>query len=239
MCLAASWCLLLAAPVHANPMDRAVAPLSAPAVEAADDAHGDLLRFLLEAVDDPTALQGARVAIVATDGADGFELEVPRRYLAERGALVHVVAPRRPLGAVPDALHIVNPSGEEGATTIDRFLDEVAVLDYDAVYLPGHRLATPALESEESLAFLQQSVHAGRPVFAIANAPLLLLQAGLLERRRATGDAQTFLRLAFSNARATDASLVIDGPIYTSRDAFDMPQLMRRLVAELRRRAPR
>jgi putative intracellular protease/amidase len=67
----------------------------------------------------------------------------------------------------------------------------------------------------------------------------VLLQAGLLERRRATGDAATFLRLALSNATATDAALVDDGSIYTSRDAFDMPLLMWRMVDELRERAPR
>lgn len=220
-------------------MDRPVAPLGEPAPARTQPAHGELLHFLLEAVDDPALLSGTRIAILATDGADGFELEVPRHYLAERGALVHVLTPRQPAASASRELHLVNPSGEEGTTAFDRYLDEVNALDYDAVYLPGHRLATPALESDASLAFLQQAVRGGRPVFAIANGPLLLLQAGLLERRRATGDAPTFLRLAFSNAQATDAALVIDGPIYTSRDAFDMPQLMRQLVIELRNRTPR
>jgi protease I len=227
---------ICAGAAYALPVDRPFGSTQEARVERADPAHMELMRFLLEAVEDPQALRGARVAIVATDGADGFDLEVPRQYLIERGATVHVIAART-LGAGSGALRVVNPSGEEGTADVDRVLDEVDPLDYHAVYLPGYRLAAPvAMTGAAPRAFLQRAVHAGRPVFAIGNAPLVLLEAGLLERKRATGDAETFLRLALSSATATDAALVNDGPIHTSRNAFDMPLLVRQLVAELEKR---
>jgi protease I len=224
----------------AVPMDRPIGPAAAPSHgEEADPVHARLLRFLLESAEDPQELRGVRVAILAADGVDGFDLEVPRRYLQERGAVVHVITPRPAVAGSERVLRAINPSGEETELGFDRFLDEADARAYDAVYLPGHRIQAQALAGATSLAFLQQAVRAGRPLFAIANAPLLLLQAGLLERRRATGDAATFLRLALSNATATDAPLVDDGSIYTSRDAFDLPLLMERMVDELRGRAPR
>jgi protease I len=235
----AAFALALASSAHAVPSQPEIGPVQR--AEEADPAHGELLRFLLEAPEDAAALRGSRVAILAADGVDGFDLEVPRRYLMDRGAAVEVVVPRRVRAAeaVERTLNTLNPSGEEDSATFDRYLDEVNARAYTAIYLPGHRAPAAALEGTEVLSFIQQAVTAGRPVFAIGNAPMLLLQAGLLERKRATGDAATFLRLAFSNAAATDAPLVADGSIYTSRDAFDMPMLMREMVSELRKRAER
>jgi putative intracellular protease/amidase len=62
---------------------------------------------------------------------------------------------------------------------------------------------------------------------------LILLEAGLLDGRRATGEPATLLRLALSSAIAVDAPLVSAGAIHTSRDAFDLPALMQSLVDAL------
>ena len=211
-------------------------------------AHSDLLRFLFLSVEDPNLLRGYRVAILATDGVDGFDLAIPRRFLTERGALVHVIVPRAKaagaagaLGAAGSGLavkpgaqiSVLNPSGEQDVADVDRYLDQVRARDYDAVYLPGNLALSRELEAPASATFLQQAMHAGTPTFATGNAALVLLAAGLLDNRRATGDAPTLQRLTASSAYATDAALVIEGPIYTSRDAFDMPGLMERLIGRL------
>jgi len=58
------------------------------AVAASDlvSPHVGLTRFLLQGVEDPEQLRGYQVAILAADGVDGFELEIPWRFLVERGA---------------------------------------------------------------------------------------------------------------------------------------------------------
>jgi protease I len=240
LALAALLSLTLVGGASALPMKPAAAP--AGEQETAQDAHpahGELMAFLMEGVDDPDALRGTRVAILASDGVDGFNLEVPRRYLSERGASVEVIVARnadRP--ARERTLTTANPSGEAMTVSFDRFLDEADPLAYHVIYVPGHRGAPADVAGAAGRAFIAQAVHAGRPVFANGNAPLLLLEAGLLEHRRATGDATIFLRLALSNAAAADAPLVNDGSIYTSRDAFDLPVMMRQLIDELRKRAP-
>jgi protease I len=226
---------------------HAIAPLSvdsdpAPAVQMTP-AHMDLISFLLQQAGDATLLRGYRVAILATDGVDGFDLDIPRNYLSERGASVQVIVARAPhvlkatgSGAVIAAkttIAVLDPSGEERVSAFDCFVDQVRAADYDAIYLPGNRASTGALLSPRTLAFLQEAARAGKPIFATGNAPLVLLEAGLLDGRRATGDSATLLRLGTSPAIATDAPLVSAGTIHTSRDAFDMPALMDGLVSAL------
>jgi protease I len=202
--------------------------------------HMDLMSFLLQEAGDPTLLRGYRVAILATDGVDGFDLDIPRRFLSERGASVQVIVARAPhvlratgSGAViatKTTIAVLDPSGAERVSDFDRFVDQVRAADYDAIYLPGNRASTAGLAAPPTLSFLQEAARTGKPIFATGNAPLVLLQAGLLTGLRATGDSATLLRLASSPAIATDAALVSAGAIYTSRNAFDMPALMDGLV---------
>jgi protease I len=218
-------------------------PHSAVGATGAPPPHAELVRFLLQGVEDPERLKGYRVAILAADGVDGFDLEVPRMFLTERGATVHVVVPRSPQvlqatgsGARVRAqthISVLEPSGEEETAGVDRFVDQVQADDYDAIYLPANRASIARIGGAQSVAFLQQAMRSGRPIFAIGNSPLVLLEAGLLDDKRATGDVPTLQRLAGSRATIADAPLVSDGLVHTSRNAFDMPALLEWLVATL------
>ena len=219
------------------------------AVEASHPvpAHVELTRFLLQGVDDPEQLRGYQVAILAADGVDGFELEIPWQFLVERGATVHIIIPR-PAGILQAAssgaviraktrIAVINPSGEAGDSAFDRFLDQVQAHDYDAVYLPGNLASEGELAEPSSLAFLREAKRAGKPIFGISNSPLFLLEAGLLDRKQATGSPATLSKLSASNVTVIDAPVVKDGNIHTSRDAFDVPAMMDALVATLRARS--
>ncbi len=58
------------------------------------DTHADLAEFLLRAVLDPGQFDGKRIAIVVSENASAFELEVTRDYFFERGARVDILFPR-------------------------------------------------------------------------------------------------------------------------------------------------
>ena len=177
-------------------------------------AHAALVRFLLQPVEDPDELRGYRIAILAADGVDGFDLQVPRLFLAERGATVNVIVPRSRQvlqatgsGAVIKAktqIAVLEPSGEEDSASFDRFVDQVRPEDYDVIYLPGHPGDGSGLTEASSIAFLQGAARAGKPIFAAGNSPVALSKAGVLDR-------------------AT----------YASRDAFGMPGLIDTLIATL------
>jgi protease I len=227
---------------HAIPPRSIVEPQAVSEAQE-DPAHMDLMSFLLQRVDDATLLRGYRIAILATDGVDGFDLEVPRNFLIERGASVQVLAPRAPLvlqatgsGAriqPKTTLSVLDPSGEERVAGFDGFVEHARAVEYDAAYLPGNRAGSTGSASPQTIAFLREAVRAGKPVFATGNAPLILLEAGLLDGQRATGEPATLLRLALSSAIAVDAPLVSAGAIHTSRNAFDIPALMRSMVDTL------
>ena len=182
--------------------------------EATMSAHGALMRFLLQPVEDPNELRGYRVAILAADGVDGFDLQVPRSFLAERGATVNVIVPRSRQvlqatgsGAVIKAktqIAVLQPSGDEDTASFDRFVDQVRPEDYDVIYLPGHLGDGSGLTEASSIAFLQAAVRAGKPIFAAGNSSDALNKAGLLDRTA-----------------------------YASRDPFGMPALVDKLIATL------
>lgn len=217
------------------------------AAEGDDESppHARLTQFLLQEVDDPRALAGYRVAILAADGADGFDLAVPQRFLMERGASVDVIVPRpaalvRATGSgalIQQRTHLslLNPTGEADAAPIDRFLDQVVAESYDAVYIPGHRLSVDSLASDESINFLRAAVRAGKPVFAADKAILVIARAGLLDglvQARAFAGAEGTLRGAAYHPATDPVRGTISG-VYMSRSAFEMPQLMERLAAAL------
>ena len=235
-------CLLSAANAKPTMWDD---PAAAGPVAAREEAppHPELMRFLLQRVLDAQQLRGYRVAVLASDGVDGFDLFIAERFLSDRGAVVHVVVPRPPGAGYSRAssarIMVLNPSGEEDVAVADRFLDQVQARDYDAVYVPSNRMQSRRLEQASGTRFLQQAVRSGSSVFATGNGARVLLGAGLLDRRQVAADSATLELLNVSGAHATDAAFVIDGPIYTSRDAFGMPGLIERLIDSLLLKAPR
>jgi len=242
--LAASLMLCMLGSANAMAPERAgIKPSDGAAATHAVSPHAQLMRFLMQPVEDPDRLRGYRIAILAADGVDGFDLEVPRSFLAERGATVHVIVPR-PASASPAAgsgaptepdtqISVLEPSGEQHTASFDRFVDQVQSCEYDLVYLPANRAfsAELALAGPPSILFLQQAAREGKPIFAAGNAGLVLLKAGLLDNSTAPGDPRTVVNLS-STAAATDVPSV-SALIYTGRDGFDMPVLMDNLIATL------
>ncbi len=241
--LAASLMLYMLGSANAMAPERAVIkPANSAAATSVVSPHAQLMRFLLQPIDDPGRLRGYRIAILAADGVDGFDLEVPRRFLAERGATVHVIISRPAenvqgggSGALRPAkteITVFEPSGEQHSASFDRFIDQVQVCEYDIVYLPSNRAFPAGLSEPVGIAFLQQAAREGKPIFATGNSAFVLLKAGLLDDGPAAGDPVMAASVT-SSATATDVPLVNDVLIYTSRDAFDIPVLMDNLVAAL------
>jgi protease I len=231
---------------HAKPQEAAAIDSSDAGASSAVSPHAALTRFLLQPVEDPDELRGYRIAILAADGVDGFDLEVPRRFLVERGATVHVVVPRprtmlRATGSGASVrakaeITVLDPSGEQDTASFDRFLDQVGASDYDLIYLPGHRDGAGGLDDQSGIAFLQQAARAGKSIFAAGNSQMVLVKAGLLDYRLATRVLATPSNLPLPIATGTDARLANSAIIYTISNAFDMPVMMGTLTATLLRR---
>ena len=102
--------------------------------------------------------------------------------------------------------------------TCDLTLGEADLADYDMLVLPGGIPGTPNLKAVEPLmAAVTERVRVGRPVAASCAAPAILAELGLLKGRRATANPGFVDVLAEHGARVSQAAVVTDGPVITSR----------------------
>ena len=158
----------------------------------------------------PTALAtDSAVAVLIAPGLEEVEALAPVDILYRAGI-------RADLVSVTDSLTV--SSSHQIVLTCDRLLSEVDLADYALVFLPGGIPGTPNLKAVEPLmAAVTERVRAGRPVAAICAAPSILAELGLLEGRQATSNPGFVGVLAEHGAQVSQAAVVTDGPVITSR----------------------
>jgi len=100
----------------------------------------------------------------------------------------------------------------------DQPLDAVLGDDFDMIVLPGGLPGAERLDADPRIhGLLQRMAEAGRYTAAICAAPKVLLNAGLLDHRRATAYPGIIDDAAAGSARLTDDAVVVDGTVLTSR----------------------
>ncbi len=126
-------------------------------------------------------IEQSKILIMATDGFEQSELEVPRDKLRERGATVHV--------ATPDGKAIKgwdkNDWGREAEA--DARIGDIDFADYDALVLPGGQINPDVLRTrEEAVELVKDFVGGNKIVAAVCHAPWLLVEAGVVRGRDMT-----------------------------------------------------
>lgn len=102
--------------------------------------------------------------------------------------------------------------------TCNRTLGEADLADYDMLVLPGGLPGATNLRACQPLMDeIMARARAGRPLAAICAAPSILAELGLLQGRQATSNPGFIAALAEHGARTSEASVVVDGNIITSR----------------------
>ncbi len=196
-----------------------------------------LRRLMLDKPSDARLLAGKRVAILATDGVEEIELTVPYKYLEERGATVHLVSPR--LEPMPAKYGVQMPAMRQthiltirfmenaGWFKIDKFLDEVTPASYDALIVPGGAWNPDTLRhTPAAVRFVREMYGAGKLTTAICHGPQVLINAGVLRGRRATGFWNIQIDMTNAGAQVVDEAVVVDGHLITSRFPYDLPQYL-------------
>lgn len=173
-------------------------------------------------------LSHARVLMIATDGFETSELMKPRQALIDAGATVTLAS----LKMAP----ITGESGGEKGDSIapDMLVSEVDGADYDALVLPGGVHNPDTLRMDETTVDLVETFFEdGKTVAAICHAPWLLIEADIVDGKRAT--SWPSLRTDLENAGATvvDEEVVVDGNLITSRNPDDIPAFVEAIKAAL------
>jgi protease I len=170
-------------------------------------------------------ISGRKVAVLATDGFEQVELTEPVKALKAASAQVTVVSP----GGGP--IQGMNHHEKGDLIEADRDLAAVRPDAFDALVLPGGVANPDTLRTmPDAVAFVRHFVQAGKPVAAICHGPWTLIEADGVRGRRMT--SWPSLRTDLRNAGAVweDRSVVVDGPLVTSRKPDDLADFCREMV---------
>jgi protease I len=173
-------------------------------------------------------LEGKRVAIVVAKGFEQVEMTSPREALEDAGAETYLVS-------IESERVRAWKRTEWGETfDVDVPIDDADPADYDALLLPGGVMSPDKLRVDERvLEFVRAFFHEGKPVAAICHAPWTLIDAGVLDRRRVTSYPSLRTDLENAGAEWTDAEVVVDEGLVTSRKPEDLPAFNAKMLEEI------
>ncbi len=140
----------------------------------------------------------------------------------------------RPAQAFKDAgfelVHIGLKKGEtvtgkkqDTPVKIDMEADLAKPDDFDGLLIPGGYSPDNLRAYKGPVRFVKQFMEQDKPVFAICHGPQLLISAGKLEGRRATGWKSLMCDIKYAGGDFLDKEVVVDGNLVTSRQQSDIP----------------
>jgi len=183
-----------------------------------------------------TDIRQSRVLILATDGFEQVELQVPLESLRKSGVTVEITAPdkTREAGKIR-GWRGDQPKEEWGDEfPVDRRLNQVKVEDYDALVLPGGVINPDKLRVESKAVDLVKAFLASsKIVAAICHGPWMLVEAGAVRGRRVTSFASIKTDLQNAGGNWRDEEVVADQGIITSRSPKDLPAFVAKIIEEI------
>jgi protease I len=174
----------------------------------------------------------SKILILATDGFEQSELEVPLNKLRTAGALVHVAAPKER----KDQKTITGWQGKDWGkpVEVDVELGEASVQFYDAIVLPGGQMNPDSLrQSPEAMKLIKDFVASGKPVAAICHAPWLLIEANAVKGRKATAYKSIKTDMINAGVNWVDEPVATEEGIITSRSPDDLDAFVAKIIEEV------
>ncbi len=177
-------------------------------------------------------IKNAKILILATDGFEQSELEVPLEKLRAVAQLVHVAAPKKR----KDKATITGwKDGDWGETVaVDAEAGEVSTQFYDALVLPGGQMNPDSLRQDEtSMKLIKDFLASGKVVAAVCHAPWLLIEANAVRGRKATSYKSIKTDMINAGANWVDEPVVSDQGIVTSRKPDDLDAFVAKIIEEI------
>ena len=160
-----------------------------------------------------TAIGQARILIIATNGFEQAELEVPRDKLRAAGAKVDI--------ATPDGKQIKRTDWGRPAQA-DRKIADAKCEDYNALVIPGGVINPDKLRIDaDAMKLVKAFLDSGKVVAAVCHGPWLLVQADASQGRQATSWPSLRKDMENAGAKWIDKEVVVDNGIITSRKPED------------------
>jgi protease I len=176
-------------------------------------------------------LDNKSVAILATHMVEEAELVDTRRYLDDAGAETVLVSPES--GEIQSFHDLERSFGNP--YRVDATLEEVAVADFDALFLPGG-VANPDMLriNQKAVQFVREFFESGKPIGVICHGPWTLVEAGVLSGRTITSWPSLRTDIRNAGGEWVDQEVVVDQGLVSSRKPDDIPAFAAKLVEEIR-----
>ncbi|MGQ0794339.1 MAG: type 1 glutamine amidotransferase domain-containing protein [Deltaproteobacteria bacterium] len=169
-------------------------------------------------------LKGKKAVVLAENIYEDLELWYPYYRLREEGAEVLIA------GTGSSETY----TGKHGyPLKVNTSADKVRAEDFDCVIIPGgyapdHMRRYPAV-----LNLVKGALERGAVVGAICHAGWVLVSANVLKGRKVTCYVAIKDDIINAGAEYTDAEVIRDGNLITSRRPADLPAFMREIIAAM------
>ena len=166
-----------------------------------------------------------KIAILVDESYQVLEVWYPLYRLREEGFDVVTIG---------NGTRDTFPSKEGYPCKVDRSINDVKAVEFDAVVIPGGWAPDFLRRHARIVQFVKDLNAAGKVVAAICHGGWLLVSADCLRGKKATCFFAIKDDIIAAGAKYVDAETVVDGNLITARKPDDLPAFVREIIRKLK-----